>query len=192
MSRTIDILALNGVHAAGKSTIGERLDEEEFNFLLETAQKLINEEGGKWGKEGDNEFQQSIHKKEISRDKKILCGGTPHFVIETWHFGNIAHSMETAELELIEEQKEYLGQLKNDPGVEMYAVFLDMPLENIWERSPHFKEGDDDVIDFYDNVRENHFEIYDEFDIPYRVVENEGSLDEAYQNVREYASKVID
>ncbi len=191
MSNTIDILALNGVHAAGKSTMGERLEKEGFNYLSETAQKLI-EEGEDWGKDGDHEFQQTIHETETGKDKEILESDKTHAVIETWHFGNIAHSMEIARSELVEEQKEYLERLKKNLDVEMYAIFLDMPTEKIWERSPHFEEGDEEVIDFYDNVRDNHFEIYDEFDIQYLVVENGGDLDEAYEDVREYANKVID
>lgn len=185
------IIALNGVHTAGKSTLGERLrDTDGFNYYTEIAQQLIDEEEADWGEEGDNAFQSAIHERETCRDRDILQRNIDHALIETWHFGNIAHSMETAEPELVEEQQEYVQTLSEHSDVQHYAVFLDMPLEKIWERSPHFEHGDQDALAFYDAVKENHFQLYDEHDVEYIVVENNDSLDDAYEQVKEFVYEV--
>jgi thymidylate kinase len=187
------ILALNGVHTAGKSTLGEMLrDEEGFNYYSEIAQKLINEKEADWGDEGDHAFQTAINEGETRRDRQLLQEGEDHAVIETWHFGNAAHSIETAREELVEEQKEYIRVLDENTDAEVYAVFLDMPLERIWDRSPHFEHGDEEIIDFNDDVRENHFELYEEHDVEYIVVENDGNLDNAYKEVQKFAYEVLE
>lgn len=187
---TPTIIALNGVHTAGKSTLGEMLEEDlGVNYHSEVAQKLIDEEGADWGDEGDYEFQKAIHEGETDRDIQEVMKHD-HAVIETWHFGNVAHSMETAP-DLVEEQQEYLEVLTEHTDAEVYAVFLDMPLQDIWDRSPHFDHGDEEIIRFYDNVRENHFDLYEEHGIEYMVVENDGSLDEAYEEVQRFTQEVL-
>lgn len=187
------ILALNGVHTAGKSTLGEMLEAREgLNYFPEIAQRLINEEGSDWGEEGTHDFQEAIHVNEAARDRELLTDNIDHAVIETWHPGCLAHSMENAEQDLVDEQEEYLEIFDEHSGVDIYAVFLNMPLENIWERSPHFEEGDDDVINFYDEVRDNHFQIYEKHGIEYIEVENDGDFEEAYETVRDFAYEVLE
>lgn len=187
------VLALNGVHTAGKSSLGEMLEERDgFNYFSEIAQKIIDEEGNDWGEAGSHEFQEAIHINEASRDRELLTDDNDHAVIETWHPGCLAHSMENADQSLVDEQNEYLEVLDQHSDVDIYAVFLNMPLENIWERSPHFEEGDEEILEFYDDVRENHFEIYDRHGIDYIVIDNDGGLEEAYEQVREFAYEVFE
>ncbi len=188
------ILALNGVHTAGKSSLGEMLEEREgLNYFPEVAQKLIDEEGADWGEEGDHAFQSAIHEEEASRDRDILDGDLDHAVVETWHFGNLAHSMETAREGLVRDQNEYIQVVSEETDTDIYAVFFNMPLENIWNRSPHFEEGDDEILDFYDRVRDNHFQIYSEHGIEHVVIENdEKGLEEAYSQVRDFAYEVLE
>lgn len=187
------ILALNGVHTAGKSSLGEMLEEREgFNYFPEVAQKLIDEEGADWGDEGDHLFQAAIHEEETSRDRELLQDEIDHAVVETWHFGNIAHSMETARENLVNEQNEYLRVINNETDTDIYAVFFNMSLERIWDRSPHFDEGDEEIIEFYDDVRDNHFQIYSDHSVNYVVIENEEGIEEAYRQVRDFAYEVLE
>lgn len=189
---TTKFLAINGVHTAGKSTMGEMLREKEgFNYRPEIAQRLIDEGEENWADEGDHAFQVAIHDFETDRDRRFLRNGINHVVIETWHFGNMAHSIETARESLVKEQKEYYCVL-TDRIADAYAIFLDMPLEKIWVRSPRFERGNDDIIEFYESIRENHFRIYEEQDVDYTIVENDGSLRKAYEEVREFAYEVLD
>jgi thymidylate kinase len=192
MTESPTLIALNGVHTAGKSTLGEMLEEDlGVNYYSEVAQKLIDEEGADWGDEGDYAFQKAIHEKETSRDIQDILSNQEHAVIETWHFGNLAHSKETAP-SLVEEQEEYVNVLEEHTDAGIYIVFLDMPLERIWNRSPHFEEGNEEILEFYDDVRDNHFELYEEHNVEYIVVENDGGLDDAYEEVRRFTQQVLD
>ena len=186
------IFALNGVHTAGKSSVGTKLGEEtEIPYHSEIAQMLIDEHDEDWGEEGDHAFQETIHQYETHRDRDLL--EQDHDVaIETWHTGNLAHSIENAGDALVEDQKEYLEQVTEHEDTEVYALFFDIPLETIWDRSPHFEDGNKQIIEFYDQVRENHFALYEEFDIEYEVIDSTASVQKTYEQALDYIASVRD
>jgi len=187
-----NFLILNGAHKAGKTTIGELLEEKGFNFQREIAKDVINETNYGWAEEGGHDFQREVHSREVRRDQDLLETGRDH-VIETWHTGNIAHSEQTADSALVEDQKQYLNDLLSLDNFEAYAIFLDMPLEKIWERSPDYSEEDDEVIDFYEDVAPRMIEIYEEHSIDYRIVDNSAnSPQRAFDEVLDYAKEVVD
>lgn len=191
----VNILALNGVHTAGKSTIGEMMQErEDIDYRKEVAQKLIEEDGEDWGDESDTAFQRRIFEEESERDDQILSekGENDLVVVETWHYGEIAHDIEVADQDLVSEHMNYLEGLHQRDDVDIFAAFLDMPLENIWDRSDHFERGNDEIIDFYDRVRANHFELYENFQTSTVEVNNEdGDLEGAYENILNFSYEEI-
>ncbi|MCJ7428780.1 MAG: hypothetical protein MUP66_00140 [Candidatus Nanohaloarchaeota archaeon QJJ-5] len=184
------IFALNGVHTAGKSTFGEMIDERtDLEYHSEIAQMLIDEHDEDWGEEGDHAFQEKIHQYETHRDREIFQHDDD-VAIETWHTGNLAHSIENAGDDLVEAQREYLEQVTEQDDTEVYALFFDIPLETIWDRSPHFEEGNEEIIAFYDQVRQNHFDLYDEFDIDYEVIDSTGTPPQTYEQAQPYIESV--
>lgn len=191
----VNILALNGVHTAGKSTIGEMMQEREgIDYRREVAQKLIEEDGEDWGDESDTEFQRRIFEEESERDEQILSEKEDDdlVVVETWHYGEIAHDIEIADQNLVSEHIDYLEGLHQRDDVDIFAAFVDMPLENIWDRSDHFERGNDEIIDFYERVRTNHFELYDDFNTDVVEVSNEnGNLEDSYQNILNFSYEEI-
>lgn len=187
------ILAFNGVHTAGKSTFGKRLAQETgIPYLSEVAQQLIDDEGEDWGDEGDHAFQHRIHQREAARDRDILRDGYDAVIVETWHPGNIAHSREVADAGLPERQEEYVDVLLEHADVDVHAMFIDIPLEEIWERSSHFDHGDEDILEFYGTVRDNHFDVYETTEIPHTVVRNDSDIDDAYATIRDTAYEVLE
>lgn len=189
---TQHIFALNGVHTAGKSTFGELVDQEtELDYHSEIAQMLIDEHDEDWGDEGDHAFQETIHQYEAQRDREFLHQDDD-VVIETWHTGNLAHSMENADDSLVQEQREYLEQLTDRDDTEIYALFFDIPLETIWDRSPHFEQGNEEILDFYDQVKNNHFQLYESFDIEYTVIDSTISAPQTYEQAEPYIDSVRD
>ncbi|MCJ7450656.1 MAG: ATP-binding protein [Candidatus Nanohaloarchaeota archaeon QJJ-9] len=180
------ITALNGIHTAGKTSIGRMLEKREgYTYLIETAEKVIDSIKDEGDIDGDTEFQRKIHRKEIKRDRKLLDKDLEHILIEIWHTGNIAHSMEVAKKEFVEEQKKDLKEKLEKDRFRIHAVFLDIEPEKVWYRSEVREEGDTEILRFYRKVKENHFKLYRELGIPYSVVDNNGNIEETYQRVKE-------
>ncbi|MFB6185329.1 MAG: AAA family ATPase, partial [Halobacteriaceae archaeon] len=84
-------LILNGPHAAGKTTVRRYLASLGYHTEEEVAQRLIDQRDYAWGREGTDQFQKEIFNREVERDQNLLAENS-NAIIETWHFGNIAHA----------------------------------------------------------------------------------------------------
>lgn len=170
-------LVLNGPHAAGKTSLREQLDALGYHTAPEIAQVLIDERGYAWGDEGTSTFQRVIFERERKRDRQLLSSGVDS-VIETWHVGNIAHSEEVATQSLTQRQRRYLERILANEDLKVKALFLQVPIAEIPERSSHVDAADTDTLDFYREISANILEVYDAFGIDYDVIENPwGSFD---------------
>lgn len=183
-------LVLNGIHTAGKTTIGSHLADEGYDYYPEIAAQLIEQEGFAGSTSGTDQFQRTVYERECERDARLLDEGR-NAVIETWHPGTIAHAMEVASRELVERMQNHLEETLSRTDVEVTAVFLSVPPERIPERSDRFDEADADVIDFYERVRDNTKAVYCEYDIPHVEVETDGDVETAKQRVRSLTEDVF-
>lgn len=182
---TSRFLVLNGVHTAGKTTAGEFLAEEGYDFRPEIAARLMEREGFEGSRSGTEEFQRLVHEREVDRERRLLSAGRDA-VIETWHTGCIAHTREVVGNDLAARQRERLEAVLRRPDVEVTALYISVPPEVVPERSDRFDESDEEIVDFYARVGENIRELYRECEIPYVEIENVGI------DVREFEAEVLD
>ena len=183
------IYILNGVHASGKSTVGKLLEQEGFNYLPEIASELMKDPAYEPGKDSDKEFQKEVFYREIRRDNhRNLNDNT---IIETWHLGNLSHALVVADDELIRKEKEYLDRFIEEKDVKVKALYLDISFEEIFERSSIYTEEDKEVKDFYRMIEENLYNIYDNLEIDYKIIDNEtNSPKETKQNIKEIIKNI--
>jgi len=183
-------LVLNGIHTAGKTTIGRYLEDEGYDYRPEIAAQLIEQEEFTGSTAGTEKFQRTVYERECERDTRLVDAGQSA-VIETWHPGSIAHAMEVASRQLVERMEQYLVEMLDRPDVEVTAVFLSVPPERIPERSDRFDEDDPEVVEFYESVRDNTKAVYREYGIPYVEVETDGDLGAAKERVRSLADELL-
>lgn len=87
------IIVSNGVHGAGKSTIGRLFVDRNRGFAY------FPEIGGQLRREvsynalqSKEDFDLEVIKRELARDEQLLISpNTP--VVETWHIGNMAYAL---------------------------------------------------------------------------------------------------
>lgn len=127
--------------------------------------------------------------REIRRDNhRNLNDNT---IIETWHLGNLSHALVVADDELIRKEKEYLDRFIEEKDVKVKALYLDISFEEIFERSSIYTEEDKEVKDFYRMIEENLYNIYDNLEIDYKIIDNEtNSPKETKQNIKEIIKNI--
>lgn len=184
-------LAVNGPHASGKSTILQHLETNGFETRREIASLLIDQHGYDWGRHGNSAFQEEIFDREVDRDNRLLAA-KESVAIETWHFGNIAHCMEVASSDLVKRQRTHLSTICEGDDIEIAALYLSIPFEEIANRSPHVDSGDQETQKFYQRIERHIFALYEEYEIERLVVDNsEGNLQETLETALQFAERVI-
>lgn len=187
----MQVLAITGPHASGKSTIIRHLETNGFETRPEIASVLIERHGYDWGRHGDAKFQEKIFNLEVERDKRLLAAEAS-VAIETWHFGNIAHCIEIGSSDLVERQKTYLSKLRERDDVEMAALHLSISFEEMVSRSPHVTAEDDETREFYRRIESNILALYHEYDIEHIVVKNApGDLEGTLKTALGFAERVV-
>lgn len=180
----MDLIVLTGIHTAGKSTVGEHLDEQGYRYDPEIAQQLID--AGRDGSvDGDDEFQQLVYAEEASRDRSREESA----VVESWHIGNLAHAYQTADEATCRQQEEYLTAAIAGDAVDVYGLHLSIEPETIWERTDHFEEPDPEVEAFYAAIDDDIRSLYEDHGIPYAVIDAE---DEPADSVTEAAAAYVE
>lgn len=188
----MQVLVITGPHAAGKSTILQHLDTNGFETRQEVASLLIEQHGYEWGRHGDAAFQEEIFRAEVERDKRLLATEAS-VVIETWHFGNIAHCMEVASSDLVKRQNAYLSALRNRDDIEIAALHVSIPFEDMVDRSPYVSAEDQETKNFYRRIECHILMLYEEYGIEYRTLDNtEGNLESTLEAAFRFAESVID
>ncbi|MCJ7478609.1 MAG: hypothetical protein MUP63_00330 [Candidatus Nanohaloarchaeota archaeon QJJ-7] len=186
-------LILNGVHTAGKTSVGRYLEECGFTYQSEMATQLIESEGYDAGKDADHEFQKEIYKRERERDRDLL-ESEMNSIIETWHIGNIAHSREVSEDGLVEEHQDYLGRLQEREDLQIAAIYINISVTEIMNRTDFFSQDEkEEVEDFFDSIHQNIMELYETYDIPHVKVDNPpGRLPETKETAEDIAESFFD
>lgn len=181
------VISLLGIHASGKTTIGEKLTELGIPYYLEIGNELIKQvdfnspEKVAW-------FDREIMHREVARDDEIFSHESGVGAVETWHIGNIAYAqIRTPEVaaeykELFKEQTEKCNPV---------FVFLDIDEETFRKRAnldvPLGVE--EDVFVFYRDIRDNILSIFEELDIQYHRVDATQPTDKVFEDVREILRK---
>lgn len=165
------LLILNGVHAAGKTTIGGYLQSEGFRYEQEVARRLIESDSYDWGNEGDESFQHAIFEREIKRDERLLATND-NYVVETWHVGNIAHAEEVASRWLVDRERNYLRRALEEALQDVYCLFIRIDCEDVPVRSDDLEPPASSVVSFYRRIEECILSLYDEYGFEYKVVNN--------------------
>jgi thymidylate kinase len=159
------VIVLNGVHTAGKSTVGTRLAAHGLPYYPEIADWLIETWGFSGSLTGTERFQREVHAAECVRDRVVLAERT--CVVETWHPGNLAHTMAMGASRLATTQRSHLQQLADRGDVRIVGLFLDIPVDRIPERSDRFDQDDREALQFYREVSHYTRRVYDRVGMEY-------------------------
>lgn len=170
------IIVFNGIHSAGKSDLGKKLDERlpGFRYFGEVGLE-IRMEGELLVADPGVDFDRQILKRESERDAEILaCKETP--VIETWHIGNTAYAMGRTP-EVVPLFNERLGEMLK--VVQPLAIFLEISHDTYQER----KSPRHDDEEFYMRLIANTKKVYRDFGIEYVVVNNDGDIEKTFGEI---------
>jgi len=174
------LTVLNGVHAAGKTTVGERLAGPDRPFHGETTDRLID---AGYDSTALDEFQRVAFAHERARDRAFREAGRD-VLVEQWHLGNVAYSRNWPESDRIAaEQERRLADALD--AFDVSAVFLDLDPDRIWERSDLFAPGNEPaqwfeatsgrtMPAFYRDVAASTRALYAEYGVDHRVVDAAG------------------
>jgi len=179
------IVVFNGVHGAGKSTLSQRLTEQDNRFLLfpEIGRK-VREEVTYNALESGEAFDREVMRREIERDS-LLAQSSKIPVIETWHMGNIGYiEARTPQLtqlytDLLKKQLEVF-----DPCCIFIHIDWDMFRQRVTEKIK--PEQIDELIAFYRIIRDTTFKLYDQLGLRYQIIENQGSVQESMAILQDY------
>lgn len=178
------ILVFNGVHGSGKSTIARLFVENNqgFTYFPEIGGQLRQEVSYN-ALQSKEDFYLEVMRRELVRDEQLLISSNTS-VVETWHIGNLAYVL-TRNPQLSSLYREALTrQLQL---FEPIGIMLDITWNTFRSRiTERIRPNQvDALIGFYQDVLNNTIETYKRFEIPYFIVRNEDSIDEAVKIVRE-------
>jgi predicted ATPase len=146
---------LAGVHTAGKTSLGLRLQEIGYDFFPEVAMESI---AGLSPWELGPSFDESVIAEELARDSKLRMHRQPLFV-ETWHIGNLAYArVRNPSVALKYEARVRAHVSEFSPLV----YFLDLKVDLLRERTAYFTHESDrtKAVSFYSHVRREFFETF--------------------------------
>lgn len=176
------IFVFNGVHGSGKSTLAKLITQQNKDLVY------FHEIGGQLRQEveynslqSSEDFDNEVMRRELLRDNQLFsCLGTP--VVETWHTGNIGY-VAARSPRLLDDCKRLLSKQLEifEPRCVLVEVGWDIFRQRVTEKiSPNQMEQ---LIDFYKIISEQTQSLYDEFNIRYFTVKNEGSLQEGLKRL---------
>lgn len=170
-----EIVVLNGIHGSGKSTLGEIMLNCGYLYFPEIGRE-VRRKVQYTVFEQIEDFDKEVMRQELNRDS-IILGSNGRIAIETWHPGNIAYAM----IRNLQVAKEYKHQFANSlKFFEPTFITLDISRQTFIDRASE-NTGDknmEDLWQFYQEIRRNTFQIYQEFDLNYHVIDANKELDE--------------
>lgn len=175
------ILVFNGIHGAGKTTLAKNLAERHpstFIFYPEIGGQLRQEVDYNSLESGED-FDREVMRRELERDEMIILqspGKIP--LIETWHFGNIGY-VAVRSPGLI---SEYIRALKIQlQFFRPIPVFVDISWQVFRSRiTERIKPTQvEELINFYRGISDEIRGIYNEFNIDYILIRNDGELNKS-------------
>ncbi len=180
------IVCLLGIHASGKTTVGQKLRLRGLPYYPEIGNELIQTVNFS-SPEAVEQFDREIMKRELARDDSFLSEGVGAVVVETWHIGNIAY----AQIRTPSVASEYKALLKEqllqcDP----LFFFLDISEETFRERAneliPLGIEADRFI--FYQTIKNNILSLFKEYDIGYYSIDANQDMEKVMQNIGQILS----
>lgn len=181
-----EVIVLNGIHGAGKSTLGERLQKQGGIYLSEIGRELRRRVSYNVFEQVED-FDRHVMNEELKRDEMLLeTKGIS--VIETWHPGNIAYAMirnpKFAE-EYIQEFSARLQYFK--PTMVMLDInrqtFNSRTSENIGNKNS------EDLWYFYKKIKANTLKIYGDFSLNHIFVDGNKNIEEVGREMNSLLQK---
>jgi len=177
------IICLLGIHASGKTTIGEKLCSLGLPYYLEIGKELIRTVDFS-SPEAALRLDRQIMKDEMERDGSFLSEGVKAAVVETWHIGNIAY----AQIRTPSVANSYKALLKEQLNkYNPLFFFLDISDETFRERANRLvplgiKE---DVFIFYQDIKNNILSLLNEYDIDYYSIDANQEVEKVTKDISE-------
>lgn len=170
-----EIIVLNGIHGAGKSTLGEYMKRQGCIYFSEIGRELRSKVNYTVFEQVED-FDKQVMSEELKRDKILIkTEKTP--VVETWHPGNIAYAMirnpQVADIYM----QEFNGSLQYfKPTIVMLDIdrltFNNRVSENTGDKNS------EDLWQFYQEIRSNTMQVYSEFDLSHIFVDGNKNIGE--------------
>lgn len=167
--RRSTVFVLNGIHAAGKSTVGAFLRTNGHDYCEEIADGLLEQDRFNGSHLGTRQFQHRVFNRERHRDQEILDGGTK--VIETWHPGNIAHAHALGHDQVAAKEHRYFQRVMTQENLIIVPIYLDIPIESMWDRSDRFEKEDRKIQQFYLDISDRIRRVYERYNLDYIVID---------------------
>ena len=170
------VIAINGIHGSGKSTVGRRLAElTNATFYPEIGGELRKQITDSTMQSGEH-FDRLVMEMEFDRDLRILSGNGVS-IIETWHYGNLAY----ARIRSPRVYSEYVSRLKQHlRQFTASAILLEIEPQVFLRRMTEKVKPVDipAYIEFFERIKQNTHDAYREFGVEYRCIDSSRTLRE--------------
>jgi hypothetical protein len=191
VTTTKRLVVTNGVHGAGKTTVGKMVAE---SLAIPHKEEI----GGKLRHQVDynalqssSGFDREVMRRELLRDHELLRDdSTDAFIVETWHTGNIAYALQRSPdiaSAYIEEFRKLLPRF----GA-LHIMFL-IDNQNFLQRSTEKISPEDTgkLLDFYLAVAGHTRFLYNSLGLKNSEIDNNGEPRFAFQQTLELATTHI-
>jgi thymidylate kinase len=170
---------LNGIHMAGKSSVGKYLSDNGFFYYRELATDLF-ESGHKIGLNSGLGFQYILMEKEHERDLEIKKN-TDVAVIESWYFSNYAH-ISLIDKESCKTVESIIERKKDD--FDINVLYLDLDANELLNRhSKIYDIIDQKLIDYYRRIDYFYKESFNKTSVDVTYFDAEDTLENVCLNV---------
>jgi thymidylate kinase len=170
-----EVIVLNGIHGAGKSTLGERLQKQGSIYLPEIGRELRRRVSYTVFEQMED-FDRNVMNEELKRDVMLLeTKGIP--VIETWHPGNIAYAM-IRNPKLAEEYMQEFNATLQYFKPTMVMLGINRQTFNSRTSENTGNKNSEDLWYFYKKIRTNTLQIYNDFNLNHILVDGNKNIEE--------------
>lgn len=172
MRKTAIVRVLTGIHGAGKTAVGLRLQNLGFDFYPEIAIDLL-ERRLPW--ELPLSFDREVFQRETERDAILRRKRRPIFV-ETWHVGNLAHAV----VRHRDRAEDFWSLTRQALKAFRPRVFLlEAPVETMRQRSAYFESPEelDRASEFFSLVGRELLTVMKEFQLDAVKIDSTQELD---------------
>ena len=184
------IIFFCGPHTAGKTTILQRLKEE--NILQEIAPEIGKELYYKRKfitKAQNADFEIEVTEMELERDKKIFQGSSI-VGVETWHPGNLAYAT-VRNPQIVDALAE---KMKKSPLIDSaVGIYLDIPKDLIFQRTKTFQQDREWAADFYSKINSVLPQCFQKLGLSEKIIKIDATknLEEVFEVVKIKISELV-
>lgn len=179
-----DIVVLNGIHTAGKSTIGSELGKRcGFSYYPEIGKVIRQEWEAQTGSLGapaalSDAFDLEVMTRESDRDAVLLTD--PNLpIVETWHTGNMAYLIARNREHMVSEYaNRFSDTLQTFRPMIVYVTVSEETFRQRADQYTHFNDMDA-LFAFYQRVDYATRELCSRYNLHPIYLSNEGDLNES-------------